>query len=469
MRNETMNNIYTKLTWIVLCFIAVASLSAQPKYRTFSQFSLSEKKAKAGKILSSNSSFIFKNDVSGITVNGLHARFNSAIISILDSGGFTSIEISEKRKTITATGRTIAAGDSAILTFNLEKKAPGAQTNFWWWELDGSMVGTRREGLAGTFEGISIQPNGGNLLEFIYKRIVHRPLGVVVGMMTDTNDVGWVRYKTADRKFFPHTNPARCFDRISTGSAITHPFDRELKNPHVKKHNNHLLGEVHALKLAVIANDSGATQPLDTTALGDLIYNDLGNPGDPGNGLTIRQLIFFVDSALTYCDHFNLNPEIYAKLDTCVSRINRAFDGDYIAISLFPFIVAGTHSVAEYSFIHPNPTAAPFTRRSHDYSMLDQQPEQFLLLQNYPNPFNPTTTISFSIAQEGRVTLKVYNMLGQNVATLLNNEVIDEGEREVEFDASTLTSGIYLYRVEVTNVSDPGKMFTQVNKMLLVK
>jgi hypothetical protein len=91
----------------------------------------------------------------------------------------------------------------------------------------------------------------------------------------------------------------------------------------------------------------------------------------------------------------------------------------------------------------------------------DLVPMVYELGQNYPNPFNPSTTIRFSIPEAGLVTLKVYNLLGQEVATLLNNEQAS-GVYEATFDASKLSSGIYFYTLEAKN-------FTSTKKMVLLK
>lgn len=87
--------------------------------------------------------------------------------------------------------------------------------------------------------------------------------------------------------------------------------------------------------------------------------------------------------------------------------------------------------------------------------------ESFDLAQNYPNPFNPSTNIRFSIPEEGFVTLKVFNILGQEVASLVN-EVKTTGNYEVSFDASQLTSGIYFYTINTGN-------YSQTKKMMLIK
>jgi len=88
-------------------------------------------------------------------------------------------------------------------------------------------------------------------------------------------------------------------------------------------------------------------------------------------------------------------------------------------------------------------------------------PDGFSLNQNFPNPFNPSTTISFSIPDEEKVSLKVFNSLGEEVADLVN-ETKPAGNYSVSFDASRLASGIYFYKITAGN-------FLQTRKMILVK
>jgi hypothetical protein len=89
------------------------------------------------------------------------------------------------------------------------------------------------------------------------------------------------------------------------------------------------------------------------------------------------------------------------------------------------------------------------------------QPNEFYLSQNYPNPFNPSTKISWQSQVSGHQTLKVYDMLGKEVATLVN-EFKPAGTYEVDFDASSLSSGVYFYTLQAGT-------YTQSKKMILMK
>ena len=85
----------------------------------------------------------------------------------------------------------------------------------------------------------------------------------------------------------------------------------------------------------------------------------------------------------------------------------------------------------------------------------------YKLSQNYPNPFNPSTKITFTIPEAGLVSLKVFNILGEEVATLLNNEM-KTGVYEVDFNGANLSSGIYFYSIKANS-------FTSTKKMILIK
>ena len=90
-----------------------------------------------------------------------------------------------------------------------------------------------------------------------------------------------------------------------------------------------------------------------------------------------------------------------------------------------------------------------------------QKPNSYLLSQNYPNPFNPSTIINYQLLVTGNVTLKIYNLMGEEVSELVNEEKAI-GNYEVQFDASKLTSGVYFYRLQCNS-------FTQTRKLILMK
>ncbi len=126
-----------------------------------------------------------------------------------------------------------------------------------------------------------------------------------------------------------------------------------------------------------------------------------------------------------------------------------------------------------YTYTDNNVTAGSYTYRlkqvdfdgtfeySNEVNVDIVAPLEFALDQNYPNPFNPSTTIKYSTAQDGLVKLAIYNMLGEEVTTLVN-KTQKAGRYEVNFNASNLASGVYIYRLDTPN-------FTSAKKLMLMK
>jgi hypothetical protein len=88
----------------------------------------------------------------------------------------------------------------------------------------------------------------------------------------------------------------------------------------------------------------------------------------------------------------------------------------------------------------------------------------YILSQNYPNPFNPVTKINYELPKDGKVKLVIYDILGREIKTLVN-EFKQTGRYTVEFNGTQFASGVYFYRIQV----EDGKSFTQVKKMVLIK
>ncbi|NOS85605.1 MAG: T9SS type A sorting domain-containing protein [Ignavibacteria bacterium] len=111
-------------------------------------------------------------------------------------------------------------------------------------------------------------------------------------------------------------------------------------------------------------------------------------------------------------------------------------------------------------------------RRNNDFGTvigvepINEIATQFWIKQNYPNPFNPVTNIVYNLPAESEVTLKIYNLVGQEVKTLVSG-VQNKGKYEVKFDGMNLASGMYIYVIEANSIS--GSRFREVKKMVLVK
>ncbi|HRI84617.1 MAG TPA: T9SS type A sorting domain-containing protein [Ignavibacteria bacterium] len=98
--------------------------------------------------------------------------------------------------------------------------------------------------------------------------------------------------------------------------------------------------------------------------------------------------------------------------------------------------------------------------KNEDQGSVDKK--KFYLGQNFPNPFNPVTSIRFELPESNNVSLKIYNMKGETVAVLAENELLRQGFNELEFNAGNLPSGTYVYTLRTDN-------FTENKKMMLLK
>jgi uncharacterized protein YdeI (BOF family) len=156
-------------------------------------------------------------------------------------------------------------------------------------------------------------------------------------------------------------------------------------------------------------------------------------------------------------------------------RIPNAADSD---VDGMPFITVATFTGVVGQFSSSDPVAgyqlmAVDLTDLKDNTLSVQElasgiPAAYTLYNNYPNPFNPSTTIKFGVPEASNVTLKIYDIVGREVATLVNDQVA-AGYHDVSWDASAMASGVYLYRITATSVRGQKQSFTQGRKLVLMK
>jgi hypothetical protein len=136
------------------------------------------------------------------------------------------------------------------------------------------------------------------------------------------------------------------------------------------------------------------------------------------------------------------------------------------SLHVFPRTTHGTGVVTITAWTSRDPTThqpLTFTAITDPTSVeaTGWNPYRYWLLQNYPNPFNPSTTVEFALPHSGFVTLKIFNILGEEVAPLVD-EAKDPGTYRTSWDASGMASGVYLYRLQAGH-------FVETKKLLLLK
>ena len=297
--------------------------------------------------------------------------------------------------------------------------------------------------------------------------VVKRLGGLILGLQQTNVDsakiYGWIRWKSGSdvAKFFTsaHTGKHYPFDSIRIAGKKTKLFIKELK-PTRKSYNNPLAEEFAVFKMNVAASSYG-TLPI---GFDELEYH---NEESVFDGMKLVEIVPAIDALLTRWKNNGINYD-YTSVYTMFHQINGAFtttiaDSDIVSIS--PLVFDGDIMLRDRAFLKRSDTPKSHPAWLHPLNETTI-PEQAMLLQNYPNPFNPTTAIGFSFLADGNVTLKVYDVLGREVATLLDNERMGNGEYEVIFNANELTSGMYFYRLSVN--SEKGN-YSETKKLLLLK
>ncbi|TAK57415.1 MAG: T9SS type A sorting domain-containing protein [Bacteroidetes bacterium] len=260
-----------------------------------------------------------------------------------------------------------------------------------------------------------------------------------------------------------HIGEPSCLDRTTKNKLIT----KERKYLTPTEGQNRLFAKAIAFKINILSSQANVTTP----GFGGLIYDDGTGATNPLNNLTLYQIAAKIDSFMSQatCSMLpSLGSMTANDLDELLENLNAAFSGpiDTLrfgggvrykpvkALTEVPFLRYDTSTTARQEWI------------AMDLS--SEEPETFAMYQNYPNPFNPTTRLSFVIGNSSFVTLKVYNMLGQEVASLIERQDFEVGEYEIPFDGTNLPSGIYFYRINVVG-QDGILSYSDVKRMTLIK
>jgi hypothetical protein len=411
--------------------------------------------------------------------DGLHAEFSAAIDT---SFPFYTVPASTKvgdaklKKWDFTFSNPVPVGDT-VKVFGFGKIGKAIKVSKYFWRV-GLLAGpSLKNPLIDPNQPRNPMPNRVNGLQDAYALgAFTSTLGLQVGKnragVPDSSKwYGWVIHKKYGdvlktlyvSKQVPHTHD---------GAAAGFNFVKKQSKLPKTKQNNKLLSNMVALKLNIAMSEKGITPP----GLGDLLYDDGGV--NPMNGKSINAISQIADSLvmgyyLASVHQFG-SAGMYDTLFGVLRDLNDAFEGPLDTLSFAgPLEYTGVRALYEVPYLHADTSFLPSQIRPTPGTIVEV-PERFELYANYPNPFNPSTTIEFSLSSPSLVTLKVYDILGREVATLIDRGMYEEGADEVTFDASQLASGVYLYRLVVQPLADEedgsaASPVTFVRKMMLLK
>jgi hypothetical protein len=465
------------------------------RYRGFREDSLAndvDNKGKVGKFVKRKTDKVdfvamVVNDTG--TVVGLHMEFGAAIM--LNFPFYTVPTSShasdgKNKKWDFTFSAPVHHGDT-VLVYGFGNKGKPQKVGKYYWENGITLVGTKKKDP--TFlrnDPKYPMPNRVNALFETFAQTGFGATGLLVGRDRSADSAkqyGWIlapKYtdvlKSLKDKTGLHTGSPQGFSNYtSTGK----PILKGQKSIPPSKQNNVLIADLITLKLNIAASTLAKT-PI---GFGELLYNDSAYVPTTStvnflNGKMVKEISAYADTVMmgkyAGTTHVFANDSVFKTIDYAVSRINSAFEG---AVDTIDFAVklhmTGTKRLADVPYLHANPGVIPAVVIPLDKPIVET-PQQFKLYQNYPNPFNPTTTIQFDLVDPSVVTLKIYNILGQEIATLLDHATLDDGTQEIDFNAANFASGVYIYRLITETVANPddgidAQKFTSVKKMLLIK
>jgi len=425
-----------------------------------------------------------QNHYEGVT--GIHMEFASSVDSI-----HFSLNVVPAASKISGDGRfkrwdflfttPLHAGDSVFIRGFAVTTLGQKIANYYWTHFDARVGFVSRSARITNIFHMPVPNRINGLMTDFANGGFWKTKGLLVGhtCYDSAKAYGWLlspSYKevleTLHDRYGIQNGTPRNFDIFNN----THrPLVKQQAHLEPTRYNNKLLGDLIALKINIASSMLSVTP----RGFGELVYND--GAGNPLNGLMVRQIDSLADSmmmARVCAARFRSKTCFdsiygYLNIDTTIARINASFEGKLDTISFVTGLkFKGMRQLSAIPFLKKPPSGVNIGMIEPGMHPMPPLPRAFALDQNYPNPFNPTTTIRFELPVDALVTLKVYNVLGQEVAALFNNEPMIQGTQEVRFNAGYLATGVYFYRfVAQSENEDAGKLtrFETVRKMILLK
>ncbi|MBI3193169.1 MAG: InlB B-repeat-containing protein [Ignavibacteriae bacterium] len=416
------------------------------------------------------------NDLHFELAKGIDTTFDFTITPIPVSA--IPVATSSLKKWDVTFASVLNIGDTVVVS-GFGNKGSVQKVQMYWWTKDNVIVGKKKStGAVFTKNILRLpMPNRVNLAKETYEQGAFTTTnGMVAGVARSDSPkaYGWVTLKkytdvmtslkVVSRSVVNlHDGAAKGFEKYISGKNIV----GKLTSLPPTKQDNKLFANLVGLKLSIAAS------ALENTPLGfgELLFEDTAS--NSLNGLMLKQIAAEADTMMTgYVGRTFENAATYDNLYNSINRVLVAFEGAMDTISFSnKFVATGTAQLLDVPFLRANTSVLP--ERITPLEFIEQQiPEQYSLQQNYPNPFNPATTIQFELPVQSQVTLKIYNLLGQEVATILDRQQMEEGTQEVEFNAEGIGSGVYFYRLVANEMNDEDGLvnsFETVKKMILMK
>jgi hypothetical protein len=424
----------------------------------------------------------FKNNTLAVGAK-LHVEFNQAVDSAsmsVDRHFTWTLVKAGKYDKWNFTGGAVAINDSVtICGWGQGKKLEAA--TWYWYTLDIKnkvvVQGTKNKTAPFSKNILRLpMPNTVNLGEQLFASAFPKGTPLVVGTKARTDsvkDVAITKYANVlasliskpgvvgkEKRQDANASYLNSFDDAKKGLRMGKAINKEQASLSPSVHQNRLFGEALVLTLNVAASTGGYAP----AGLGALAIN---KPTSLFNGMTVSQVLTAANYFLTYSHYPSIPTATADNFADVIRDINAAFMGpiDTESWGGAKVVAKGAKTLAQVGgwLVRPGLLAEQNTPLT-----AGNQPVAYALKQNYPNPFNPTTNIEFTLQNDGYVTVRVFNLLGQEVATLLNHEQYSAGSQTIEFNANNMPSGVYFYRINVSNTNGQ-EIFQDVKKMVLLK